>query len=83
MGDSGLCVGDSGDYHNSGSDIIYGIKMRKRYLLFFSLVISALVLLYLLAVNIFRDTFIMSDWLIVVFDLLVKAAIELIVLFKK
>jgi len=57
--------------------------MNKRPLLFFSLLISVLALLYLLAANLFRGTFIVSDWLIVAFDLLVKVIIELIVLFKK
>ena len=57
--------------------------MNKEILLFISLIISGLTLLYLLAVNIFRDTFILTDWIIVSFDLLVKTIIEIYVLFIK
>ncbi len=57
--------------------------MNKKILLFISLIISSLTLLYLLAANIFRDIFILTDWIIVSFNLSVKTIIEIYVLFKK
>jgi len=57
--------------------------MNKRILLGVSLLLSGLTILYLLAVSIFRDTFIYTDWLIVVFDLSVKTIIEGYILFKR
>ncbi len=82
MGDICLCIGSVSNCDNGCSDIIHGFKMNKKSLQFFSLLISALVILYLLAVNIFRGTFITSDWLIVIFDLSVKMVVELTILFK-
>lgn len=57
--------------------------MNKKTLLFISLLVSGLTLLYLLAINVFRDTFIYADWIIVVFDLAVKVIIESYVFFTK
>ena len=57
--------------------------MNKKTLLFISLLLSSLTLLYLLAASIFRDTFILTDWVIIAFDLMVKTIIEWYILFKK
>ncbi len=55
--------------------------MRKKTLQAISLIISSLALLYLLFINIYRETFISSDWIVVTIDLAVKTIIE-IALFK-
>ncbi len=54
--------------------------MRKKNLQAVSLIISSLALLYLLFVNVYRETFIISDWLVVTVDLMVKAVIEIAIL---
>jgi len=66
-------------YNNN--DILGSSKMREKHLLFFSMVISYLALLYLLFINIFRKTFILSDWLVIAIDLFVKLFIEFYILF--
>ena len=57
--------------------------MRKNALQFISLVISSIALLYLLLANLFRGTFIINDWFVVMVDLIAKVIIELIILLKK
>lgn len=57
--------------------------MRKKVLLFMSLVISSITLLYLLIATIFRESFIYSDWVVVAVDLLAKTIIEIYILFGK
>jgi len=56
--------------------------MNQTALQFLSLVISSLTLLYLLFINIFRNTFISTDWVVVFVDLTAKVIIESIILFK-
>lgn len=57
--------------------------MRQQTLLFISMIISALALLYLLSANLFRGTFIMQDWFVVTVDLAVKVFIDAYVFFKQ
>lgn len=57
--------------------------MRRKTLQFLSLVISSLVLLYLLFVNLYRESFFLSDWLVVAFDIAVKIVIEIALIVKK
>jgi uncharacterized membrane protein len=57
--------------------------MKKNILLRVSLIISALTLLYLLFVNLYRDAFVTSDWVVVGVDLSAKIIIESIILIKK
>jgi len=57
--------------------------MKKKTLLFISLVISSMTLLYLLIANIFRDSFVLSDWVVVAVDLLAKTIIEIYILFSR
>ena len=57
--------------------------MRKKILLSISLIITAITLLYLLFANLFRDSFMLSDWIIVTIDLSAKIIIESIILFTK
>lgn len=54
--------------------------MRKKAIQFASLTLSALSLLYLLFVNLWRGDFIFSDWLVVAIDLAVKVMVELYLL---
>lgn len=57
--------------------------MNRRLLQFFSLVISALALLYLLFANLIRGTFVAGDLLVVSVDLGVKVVIEAVIVFNK
>ena len=57
--------------------------MKDKSLLFLSMIISAMTLLYLLLANLFRGTFIMSDWFVVTIDLVAKVIIDAIIFFKK
>lgn len=57
--------------------------MRRKALQALSLMISALVLLYLLFINVYRETFVMNDWLVVIIDLIAKTIIEIILLTKR
>ena len=57
--------------------------MNRRLLQFFSLIISALALLYLLFANLIRGTFITSDWTVVSVDLGVKVVIEAVLVLNK
>lgn len=57
--------------------------MRKEALQFLSLVISSLLLLYLLFSNLYNETFILQDWVVVLVDLISKLIIEMIILSKK
>lgn len=57
--------------------------MNTRVLLGLSLCITALTTLYLLFINLYRETFVASDWIVVGFDLFAKVVIESIVLFKR
>lgn len=50
---------------------------------FISLVISSMALLYLLFINVFRESFIFTDWFVVFVDLSAKVIIEFYILFKK
>jgi len=50
--------------------------MNDKVLLSISLILSALTLLFLLTINLYRETFIMLDWLVVAIDLTVKTGIE-------
>jgi len=65
------------DYDNNGCS-----KMKKA-LLSISLIISSIVLLYLLFINIYRDTFILTDWVVVTVDLSAKTIIDIILLCSK
>ena len=57
--------------------------MKDKTWVFISLVISSLTLLYLLAANIARSTFISTDWIVVAADLLAKVVIEFYLLVRK
>lgn len=57
--------------------------MKNKILQFISLIISSLALLYLLFVNVYRNSFIFSDWVVVSVDLFAKLIIELIMMFGK
>ena len=57
--------------------------MKRGTLLRISLIISALTLLYLLFANLYRGTFIKSDWIVVGVDLSAKVIIESVILIKK
>ena len=85
LGDHCVHISCSCYNNNCNSYIIHGhSKMnRKKALLFISLLVSGLTLLYLLAVNLFRNTFIYTDWIIITFDLVVKIIIESYILFAK
>lgn len=56
--------------------------MKQKILLFISLVISSMAVLYLLLASIYRESFVVSDWLVVAFDLLAKTIIEIYILFS-
>lgn len=56
--------------------------MRDKSLVFLSLAISSLALLYLVFANVLRNTFIISDWIVVSVDLFIKIIIELILIVK-
>ena len=47
-----------------------------------SLIISALALLYLLFINVYKGSFVSSDWLVVAFDLFAKLIIEIVIILK-
>jgi hypothetical protein len=66
------------------NDIVDGLKMMntRKTLQALSLVITALTLLYLLFANIYRQSFIFSDWVVVTVDLLAKTVIEIMLLRK-
>ena len=66
------------NYDNSN-----GFKMKVNILQSLSLIITALTLLYLLFANLFRGTFILSDWVVVAIDLSAKVVIESIILVQK
>ena len=57
--------------------------MKAKTLQSLSLSISALALLYLLFVNVNEGTFVIRDWLVVAFNLAVKAVVEIVLLTKK
>jgi magnesium-transporting ATPase (P-type) len=57
--------------------------MKNKSLQFLSLVISALVLLYLLFVNIKRGAFVFNDWVVVTIDLLAKMVIDIILFLRE
>ncbi len=57
--------------------------MRKESLQFLSLTISSLVILYLLFINILRNTFVISDWTVVIIDLAVKLIIEIYIIIER
>ena len=57
--------------------------MKDKTWVFISLVISSLTLLYLLAANIVRNAFILSDWIVVAVDLSAKVVIEFYLLVRK
>lgn len=57
--------------------------MRNKTWIFISLVISSLTLLYLLIANIVRDTFMLTDWVVVAVDLLAKVIIESYLFFSR
>ncbi len=81
--DNRLCGGNWGYSVYSDYDSVCDVKMKPKVLQFISLIISALALLYLLFINLYRGSFIVSDWLVVAIDLLAKAIIELIILVEK
>ena len=56
--------------------------MNRKILIFISLAISSLAILYLLFVNVFRESFIISDWVVISVDLVAKAIIEIKLLLK-
>jgi hypothetical protein len=53
---------------------------RKKTLQAVSLIISSLALLYLLFINVYRDTFVLHDWTVVTIDVFVKVIIEIALL---
>lgn len=57
--------------------------MKRKVLPRFSLIISAIAMLYLLYVNEHRGSFIHSDWIVVIVDLSAKSIIELVMMFSK
>lgn len=57
--------------------------MRKKRMQAVSLIISSLALFYLLFINVYRHTFVISDWAVVAFDLAVKVIIEIALLTEK
>lgn len=57
--------------------------MKKAALQFASLSLSSLALLYLLFVNVWRSSFIVSDWFVVVVDLAVKIIVEFYILVRR
>ncbi len=57
--------------------------ITKKTLQAISLIISSLVLLYLLFINLYRGSFIISDWVVVTVDLLAKTVIEIILLIRR
>ena len=57
--------------------------MRRKVLQALSLIISSLALLYLLFVNIYKETFSVHDWSVVAVDLSVKTIIEIVLLIEK
>lgn len=57
--------------------------MRHKVLQGISLMISALALLYLLFINLYRSTFVASDWLVVAIDLAAKVIVELIIFVER
>ena len=57
--------------------------MKNKLLQFISVIISSLALLYLLFINIYRSSFVISDWIVVSVDLFAKVIIELIILYGK
>jgi len=57
--------------------------MKVNILQALSLIITALTLLYLLFANLFRGSFIISDWIVVAVDLSAKIIIESIILVQK
>ena len=57
--------------------------MRRKTLQAVSLTVSSLILLYLLFVNVYRETFLAGDWIVVAVDLSVKIVIEIALLIKE
>jgi len=57
--------------------------MKNDGLQFLSIVISSLALLYILFVNVFRESFIVNDWIVVSVDLIAKIIIEMVLLSRK
>jgi len=57
--------------------------MNRKALQFLSLIISSLTLLYLLFINVFRGSFISSDWVVVSVDLMAKIIIESVIVFRR
>ncbi len=57
--------------------------MNERTLLFLSLALSSVALLYLLIANLVRGSFMLTDWVIVSMDLAIKVMIELYILIRK
>ena len=54
-------------------------KMNTNLLKFISLVVSSLAILYLLFTNLNNNAFIIKDWVVVTFDLVVKTIIDIYV----
>lgn len=57
--------------------------MKTKTLLFLSLVISSMTILYLLIASIYRESFVPSDWIVVSVDLVAKVVIEIYILFGR
>lgn len=83
MGNCWIYYWNRGYYLYGYYDYTGSIKMRRSFLQGLSLIISALVLLYLLFINIQRGTFLFADWVVVTVDILAKTIIELILLSKR
>lgn len=56
--------------------------MNIKLLQFLSIVVSSLALLYLLFANLYRQTFVKSDWFVVVIDLFVKTFVDIFIVIK-
>ena len=54
--------------------------MKKKILEFISLAISSMILLYLLASNIFNKTFIFHDWIVISIDLIAQIIIQITIM---
>ena len=83
MGDYSLYYRHRSDYIYNNNDNHCSIKMNRKALQFLSLIISSLTLLYLLFINVFRGSFISSDWVVVSVDLMAKIIIESVIVFRR
>jgi len=83
VGNHSLCSKYKCNNNYSSCDNNNGFTMNIKILQGFSLVITVIAILYLLFASLNRNTFVISDWLVVAFDLSAKLIVELILLFKQ